>query len=161
MKGASHSEHPSTDLPEETRRNANIFYTLGYAQWAIDEVDDQIDTLDAVLVDVRYSPHTTKPGFANSNLANRFGDRYVHLPAFGNVNYKEGPIELAAPDKGLHAVCTLERAPVLMCGCQSPERCHRSTVAHFLTDHLGGSIEHLRAPSERAQPGLFDDTPET
>lgn len=132
-------------------------YTLGYAQWAIDEVVDQMDALDASLVDVRQSPHTTKPGFAKTDLEGRLGDRYVHLPAFGNVNYKEGPVKLAAPDKGLPAVRDMESPPVLMCGCQHPEPCHRSTVAQLLADRFGGSIEHLRAPDERAQPGLFDD----
>jgi uncharacterized protein (DUF488 family) len=133
-------------------------YTLGYAQWTIDEVVEQTSALDAVLVDVRYSPHTTKPGFAKADLAARFNDRYVHLPAFGNVNYQDGPIELADPERGLQALRKLERPPVLMCGCRAPERCHRSTVATLLSDRLGGTVEHLRAPNERAQPGLFENS---
>jgi len=134
-------------------------YTLGYAQWSIDAVADQLITLGAILVDVRQSPYTTKPGFAKPDLNTRFGDRYVHLPAFGNVNYKEGPIELSDPEKGLRTVEALGRPPVLMCGCQSPTHCHRSNVAQILANRLNGSIgvEHLRAPSERAQPDLFDD----
>ena len=136
-------------------------YTLGYAQWSIDEVTTQIDALDAVLVDVRHSPHTTKPGFAKSDLEARFGDRYVHLPAFGNVNYQGGPIELADPEQGIQAIRELERPPVLMCGCRYPEHCHRSTVATLLANRLGGTVEHLRAPSERAQPGLFDEDSNT
>lgn len=137
----------------------SILYTLGYAQWTIDEVAAAIDAHSAVLVDVRRSPHTTKPGFDQEELETRFGERYLHLPAFGNVNYKEGPIELAAPEQGLRAVRALDRSPVLMCGCRDPSSCHRSTVAQFLSDRLDAPIEHLRAPTERAQPGLFDDAP--
>jgi uncharacterized protein (DUF488 family) len=110
-----------------------------------------------MLADVRHSPHTTKPGFSKPDLQARFGARYVHLSAFGNVNYQEGPIELADPDRGVQAIRALERPPVLMCGCRSPNSCHRSAVARLLTDRLGGQVEHLRAPSERTQPGLFDD----
>lgn len=131
-------------------------YTLGYAAWSIDAVEKQLTMLDAVLVDVRQSPHTTKPGFAKSDLDTRFGPCYVHLPAFGNVNYKEGPIELANPDRGLEAIQSLDRDPVLMCGCRHPGPCHRSTVAQFIADRLDASITHLRSPSERAQPSLFE-----
>jgi uncharacterized protein (DUF488 family) len=131
-------------------------YTLGYAQWPIDEVATKIDALGAALVDVRHSAHTTKPGFAKSDLEARLGDRYVHLPAFGNVNYQDGPIDLADPERGVQTIRELERPPVLMCGCRHPERCHRSTVAALVADRLGGTVEHLRAPDERTQPGLFD-----
>jgi len=132
-------------------------YTLGYAQWTADEVDDQLQLLGAVLVDVRRSPQTTKPGFTKDELDARFGSRYVHVPAFGNVNYKEGPIELAQPKLGMATVQSLSRPPVLMCGCQAPAQCHRSTVATRLAEEWAVSVTHLRAPSERAQPGLFSD----
>lgn len=144
----------------ETPGSLVMFYTLGYAQWTLDEVAAQLDALGAVLVDVRHSPHTTKPGFAKPDLDSRFGDRYVHLPAFGNVNYQDGPIELAKPERGIDKIQALERPPVLMCGCRYPGPCHRSTVAALLTDRLGGTVEHLRTPSERAQPGLFDNPPD-
>lgn len=135
-------------------------YTLGYAQWEIAEVEAQVNALDAVLVDVRRSPNTTKPGFSRSDLQKRLDDRYVHIPAFGNVNYKEGPIEIAAPDQGLQNIQALDRPPILMCGCRHPDRCHRSVVAQRIADELGGTVKHLRSRGERAQPGLFDDPSE-
>jgi len=158
MKEPPHPETPSADHSPDPDEDPAPIYTLGYAQWSIEEVDEQIRTLGAILVDVRHSPHTTKPGFANPDLETRFDNRYVHLPAFGNVNYKDGPIELANPEKGVRAVRKLDRAPVLLCGCRDPEPCHRSTVAELVADRVGGSVNHLRAPSERAQPGLFNDT---
>ena len=138
----------------------STIYTLGYAHWSIENVANRIDDLEAILVDVRHSPHSTKPGFTQTDLQARFGDRYVHLRAFGNVNYKGGPIELAAPEHGLRVVKELPAPPVLMCGCQNPASCHRAVVADFLSGHLKVPIEHLRAPSERAQPDLFDDPPD-
>ncbi len=133
----------------------NYFYTLGYAQWSIIDVEYQIDALEAVLTDVRQTPHTTKPGFTKSGLQARFADRYRHLSAFGNVNYKEAPIERANPDKGLRMIRKLNTASVVMCSCQHPKRCPRRTDARFRAERLGETIDHLRTPRERAQPGLF------
>jgi uncharacterized protein (DUF488 family) len=130
-------------------------YTLGYARWSIEEVEHQMDELDALLIDVRQSPHTSKPGFSKPELASRFGTEYVHVPGFGNVNYKEGPIKLAAPDEGLRLLRRNDGPFVLLCGCRDAETCHRSQVAQVIQDEMGGSITHLRAPSERSQPDLF------
>jgi uncharacterized protein (DUF488 family) len=131
-------------------------YTLGYAQWSIEEVDRQIDELDALLVDVRHSPYTSKPGFSKPELASRFGTDYLHAPEFGNINYdKEEPMSLADPADGLRLLRARDGPFVLLCGCRDPERCHRSRVAVLIQDELGGSITNLRAPSERAQHSLF------
>jgi hypothetical protein len=51
----------------------------------------------------------------------------------------------------------VDRPPILMCGCLSPTRCPRSTVATLLNEQTGAPITHLRPPSERAQPDLFND----
>lgn len=131
-------------------------YTLGYAHWSIVEVERRLLDLEAWLADVRRSPHTTKPGFSKPELIDRFGDRYDHVPGFGNLNYRGGPLELAAPDDGLEQIRARALPVVLMCGCASPARCHRQVVAELLCEHIGGSSTDLRAPSERAQPDLFE-----
>ena len=132
-------------------------YTLGYARWTVEAVQAKVEDLDAVLVDVRQSPQSSKPGFSRSDLQARLDNRYVHFPAFGNVNYKEGPVELADPERGREQIERLDRAPVLTCGCQNPNQCHRSTVATLLSNALGASIEHLRAPGEAGQPTFFEN----
>ena len=132
-------------------------YTLGYARWSIDEMQSCVEALDATLVDVRYRPHTSKPGFDRTGLRSRFGPQYQHLPAFGNVNYQGGPVELADPGAGLQAVQHLSAPLILLCGCKAPSVCHRSDVAERIVHHYGGTIEHLQSPAGRAQPDLFDD----
>lgn len=131
-------------------------FTLGYAQWSIDEVAACRAHYDASLIDVRRVPYTSKPGFSKEELRDRFGSRYRHVPGFGNVNYDGGPIKLAAPERGMSTVQEHAFPLILMCGCQSPSQCHRSTVATLLRPQFDGSPTHLRAPTERAQPGLFD-----
>jgi uncharacterized protein (DUF488 family) len=134
-------------------------YTLGYAHWSIQEVEQCLQHLDAWLADVHHPPHTTKPGFSKSELINRLGgDRYRHIPGFGNINYTGGPVELAAPEDGIDQIRARGGPVVLMCGCASPAQCHRRAVAELLCERMGGSPTHLRAPSERDQPDLFDDT---
>lgn len=132
-------------------------YTLGYARWSIEDVELCMEKLDATLIDIRYVPHTTKPGFTQDELKNRFGSKYQHVEAFGNVNYKGEQITLVDPERGLQHLRSLEGPFVLMCGCKRPEQCHRSEVAEFLSARDRGSIRHLQAPSERAQKDLFED----
>lgn len=136
---------------------SSSIYTLGYAHWSAAEVERRLHDLDAWLADVRHSPHTTKPGFSKPELADRLGPRYAHVPEFGNVNYKDGPVELAAPDDGIDRIRTGGLPVVLMCGCASPAACHRQTVAELLCHRMGGTPTHLRAPDDGAQPDLFDD----
>lgn len=132
-------------------------YTLGYARWTIEQVATTLQDLDGVLVDIRHAPYTSKPGFTKSELDARFRDRYRHLEAFGNVNYKDGPIKLANPERGLKVIRELHRVPILMCGCRSATECHRSTVAARIADQWPVSIHHLQAPNEGSQKHLFDD----
>jgi hypothetical protein len=52
-------------------------------------------------------------------LAELLKDSYVHMPEFGNKNYKGNSIELASPEAGvlmLYQILT-ERPAILMCAC--------------------------------------------
>lgn len=133
----------------------DLIYTLGYAQWSADDVEACLEELDATLLDVRYVPRTTKPGFTREELHERIGARYKHLPAFGNVNYQGGDVKLSDPELGLQQLRALDGPFVLMCGCKHPDQCHRSVVADFIAERERASIQHLQAPVERSQPDLF------
>jgi uncharacterized protein (DUF488 family) len=74
----------------------SVVYPLGYAQWSVAAARECRDH-EAILVDVRRVPQTTKPGFSKAALTRRFGDAYVHVPAFGNDNDQSGgPVALVA-----------------------------------------------------------------
>jgi uncharacterized protein (DUF488 family) len=132
-------------------------YTLGYAQWSVPDVARECRDRGAILVDLRRGPQTTKPGFSTAALTRRFGDAFVHVPAFGNDNRSVGPVALAVPERGVERVRALSAPPVLMCGCRSPAQCHRRTGAALLVDRQGGTVTPLRPPAERAQGDLFSD----
>lgn len=124
-------------------------YTLGYASWPIQNVETLVRDLDARLIDVRYKPYTSKPGFSRDDLDDRLGPQYRHEPGFGNVNYRGGPVNLKAPERALDRLDFLgaeDRPPIiLMCGCKDVERCHRTQVAARIASRYGGTIEHLPA----------------
>ena len=125
-------------------------YTLGYALWTAEALYHTVTDLDAVLVDVRLTPWSPKPGFSRAALAKMLGDRYRHNPSFGNVNYNRPgePIQLRHPELGLTGVEPLlrERAVILMCGCRDLKTCHRLTVANVVASALGVVVEHLEPP---------------
>lgn len=115
----------------------------------------------------RGDPRGRAPGPADDEarlfeggLTRRFGDAYVHVPAFGNDNDQSGgPVALAAPEQGVERVRALSAPPMLMCGCRSPSQCHRRTGAALLADRLDRPVTHLCPPAERAQGDLFSGGP--
>ena len=137
-------------------------YTIGYHDWTLEEVASRVETLGALLVDVRIKPFSHKPGFKKKQLKMELADRYLHIEELGNENYQSGDpskIEIADFDTGRQKLGRVyrKRRPetlVLLCGCKNPQRCHRSVVAARLAERKGLDITHLAAPSD--QGSLFD-----
>lgn len=137
-------------------------YTLGYSGWKIEDVARLVDRLDAILVDVRLSPRSRNPVFSGKRLTERFGDRYIWLRGFGNVNYRQpdAPVRLADFDGGLRRLC--ERMlqedtndVILLCACRDVGVCHRKVVADRLAETLGGKIIHLDLSAAAGQEGML------
>lgn len=96
---------------------------------------------NTLLVDIRLSPLSRwSPAWRGSVLARRYGSRYQHLPAFGNVNYRtSGSIQLADVDAGIEwAMKHLLQGEhlVLLCACKDYVRCHRKVVYDLLQSQL-------------------------
>ena len=127
-------------------------YTLGYAGWTAQQVEDQLLDLGGVLVDIRLSPRSRKPGFSGSALRQRFGPRYTHIPALGNENYNRSgaPILLRSEEEGMDRLAPMLQCwPVIvMCGCRDLATCHRLTVADLARERLGVEIWHLTPPNK-------------
>lgn len=144
-----------TDSPYQS------LYTLGYTGVPIAALQDGLEELDALLVDIRYSPFSRAPMWQKRSMRGRFGDwptgRYLHLPSLGNVNYKtpEKGIQIKDMDAGLEVVqAVLRKKPViLLCACPDPAHCHRRTVAEEAQDrfHLPKVIHLLK---EVFKPGV-------
>lgn len=136
-------------------------YTFGYSGRKIAEIRTAILELDAVLVDIRYSPRSRVPMWAAGSLRKEFGTRYFHLEALGNAAYKSGgPIQIADFELGKVTLSKMGKSCLLMCACKEYGTCHRKTVADMLKA-AGFVVEELdfstfNKPPADAQLKLFE-----
>jgi len=136
-------------------------YTMGYTGWTLKQIERAVMQCDAVLVDVRIRPYSRQVIYNQKNLVGLLGERYAHIPGFGNRNYKGGPIVLAdftgGAAKAAELMSETGKTLLLMCVCQGWRICHRSLVAEKLKElwsECDVEIIHLNKP-EDAEPGLF------
>lgn len=71
-------------------RSKPVFYTLGYAGLTPEQLRAAVVQYDATLLDVRLAARSPAPQWRKSALVDLLGDRYHHLPALGNRNYRNG-----------------------------------------------------------------------
>lgn len=109
-------------------------YDLGYNDLKKAEELAQIaKALDAVIVDIRFMPHTRNPEFGKNHLQEILGKDYIHVGALGNKNYRgEGEIQLVNTDEGMNVIHKLleTKSVILMCACWKRSECHRLIVAN-------------------------------
>lgn len=128
----------------------NTIYTAGYTGLTPALLLDAAKRLDAVLVDVRISPRSRHPMWNGAALAKEWGERYAHIKALGNKNYKgdygEG-IMLLDSDAGVKQIAPLleKRSVILLCACEHWETCHRRDAAEVVGERTGLKVVHLSA----------------
>lgn len=122
-------------------------YTFGYQSGSFYEFKAKVDELDALVLDVRYSPFTAMPFWGQRQLRELLGSSYRHIKALGNVNYKDhGNIQIADMDSGCNEVIdliVLDFPCILLCACRDYDTCHRKVVAEELKRRIGCDILHL------------------
>jgi hypothetical protein len=137
-------------------------YTLGYAApSAAFILETLMSELETQLVDVRMHPGSHRyPKWREDALQRCYGERYVHVPAFGNVHYRTPgqPIQLADPEAGVRwAIPLLQqgRNLVLLCVCKDYEQCHRKLVFDLLTLRLADSLRPSQQMRYEHGTGLY------
>ena len=138
---------------------AGGLFTLGYSGWKVEELMRVVVSFNALLLDIRYSPNSRQPQWRRRELAAHFGERYVHVQALGNVNYRGGEMLISDYDAGKRLVQSFlaaGRNVILMCACARVAQCHRLYVATRLEADLGlGPTEHLQPPTDPRQQRLL------
>jgi len=117
-------------------------YTYGYGGKHPEELEKIVAELNATIFDVRFSPRSRNPAWLGKRLRERFGDRYQHVKAFGNANYKGGDILIVDYEAGKALIEQSERAVILVCVCKDPVICHRTYIAKKLVEE-GFTVEEL------------------
>lgn len=120
-------------------------YTFGYSGRTPHELQTLTEQLDAVGVDIRFSPRSRLPDWSGGRLQTLLESRYHHLPALGNRNYKSGPVEFVDLETGVVEVGQLLRQQpvILLCVCADVQRCHRLPAAEAITTRYGVTVKHL------------------
>lgn len=123
----------------------NIAYTAGYSGASLIGLKQTALELDADVFDIRLQPWSRIPDWRKSTLAEQLGNRYRHVGALGNVNYRGGVIQIADLEQGVEAIAANPRPVILLCGCRDPQRCHRTVVGDHLRQ-LGFQVEEVAIP---------------
>lgn len=140
---------PSTFQPtfylSPTHNPLRDLYTIGYSGRKLDELKAIVAEAQAVLVDIRFSPFSRVPHWRGDALGRVLGERYHHIGALGNKNYRGGSIEIVDMKQGVAEVISLlSQSPViLMCACKNYHTCHRKVVADFIESNYGIKAEEL------------------
>jgi uncharacterized protein (DUF488 family) len=118
-------------------------YTLGYAaHGSVEQLAAYMRSPSMILVDIRLAPRSRWfPGWNKNQLQTCWGDRYRHVPALGNVHYKDRQkgIQLADAAAGVAWVVDVLQQGydvVLLCACVNEATCHRALVAQLVHDHV-------------------------
>jgi hypothetical protein len=123
-------------------------YTIGYTKLDPALLKTVAEAQNWLIADIRIRPQSRDPRWNKGRLVQLFGDRYLHVVAFGNLNYKGdmGPdVMLADAKAGGEILIPImrERSVVLMCMCWDYAVCHRLNAAQFLRNATGCTITHL------------------
>lgn len=104
-------------------------YTTGYGGKNVADLKPMLDALDAVLVDIRFVPHSEILHWRKIYLKTLLDWKYLHVSNLGNRTFKEEKITIQNLQLGIETVLNLDRNVVLMCGCEKLENCHRLLIA--------------------------------
>lgn len=120
------------------------FYTTGYAGKDITDLKPMLDALDAVLVDVRFSPTGETLRWRQIYLKALLREKYHHVPQLGNRAFREGKAQIQNLDLGIKILVSFNANAVLICGCADLKECHRNVVAQELR-RRGFDAEELKS----------------
>lgn len=125
-----------------------MIYTIGYNNFSFFEFRDKIKSLDAIIIDIRYSPNSYSSFFNSKYLGDIFGNSYIHVPELGNKNYKNPEkefdiVDIEAGIKKIEEYTGLGFNCVLLCACYDFDKCHRKLVADKIKEKLNCEIIHI------------------
>lgn len=131
------------------------FYTTGYTGKQVEQLPALLDFYDAVLADIRFAPHSRHLQWTRNYLSLMLKDRYRHVAALGNRNYKThgGAIQIHNLEIGIRLIQSWETNVILLCACENLENCHRRVVKNEL-ERRGIEVQEI-TDWNTMQPSLF------
>jgi len=125
------SEPPS---PSRQLTNQRI-YTTGFEGREVTDLPELLTALDALLIDIRFSPAERPLKWRKDYLKLLLKNRYRHIPLLGNRPHNAEPNKFAIHNLfvGIKIIINLKVNLVLMCECRSAESCHRRIISEELS----------------------------
>ena len=128
-------------------------YTLGYgAGWTLPQLRAAISDYNAVVCDIRLNPFSKRPGWSRQELFTVLTPtHYMHVPALGNLDYKDGGIRLQCVPAGISIIDRIlaRRSVIMLCGCAHVDQCHRLVAANEVSAALDVPVLHLDVPERK------------
>ncbi|MDQ3711274.1 MAG: DUF488 domain-containing protein [Acidobacteriota bacterium] len=118
------------------------FYTTGYAGKDINDLKPLVNALDAVLIDLRFSPTSETMRWRQVYLKTLLREKYHHVTQLGSRAFRERGNQIQNLDLGIKILVSFNENAVLMCECADPKVCHRLLIAEELR-HKGFEAEEL------------------
>jgi uncharacterized protein (DUF488 family) len=119
------------------------YYTTSFAGKDINDLKPMLNALDAVLVDVRFTPTCEIMRWRQIYLKALLREKYHHLPHLGSRAFRGGKAKIQNLDLGIKILISFNVNAVLMCECGDPKKCHRLLIAQELWNK-GFEAEELK-----------------
>jgi hypothetical protein len=131
------------------------FFTTGYTGRQVEQLPELLDFYEAVLADIRFAPVSRHLQWTRNYLSLMLKNRYRHVAALGNRNYKThgGAIQIHNLELGIRLIESWETNVILLCACAELEKCHRRVVKAEL-EKRGFETEEITS-WVTSQPTLF------
>jgi uncharacterized protein (DUF488 family) len=107
-------------------------YSTGYTGKDVNDLKPMLSALDAILVDVRFSPTSQVLHWRQVYLKILLKHCYFHIPNLGNRTFKEDKITIQNLQLGVETLLKLDKNAVIFCACENVEKCHRSLIIEEL-----------------------------
>lgn len=120
----------------------NRIFTTGYTGKDINDLKPLVEKLEAVLIDIRFSPNSQIMVWRQIYLKALLGKKYLHILNLGNRSYKEhGKISIQNLQLGVETLLSLNTNSILFCACENIENCHRRLISVALQNRTVETFE--------------------
>ncbi len=120
---------------ESERELPQRIYTTGYTDRDIALLPALLTTLDAILIDIRFTPTSKQLQWQKDYLRLLLKDKYLHVSHLGNRSSKEsGKQSIQNINLGIKIITELKTNLLIMCECQRIEACHRQEISRRLSE---------------------------
>jgi hypothetical protein len=110
--------------------SAQRIYTTGYEGREVTDLPNLLKYLDAILIDIRFSPPERPLKWRKDYLKLLLKKRYLHIPSLGNRAHEVSKrIAIQNMTLGIKIMTELKVNVVLMCECKSEETYHRRIIS--------------------------------